>query len=73
MISWTSSIDDALGTGGSLSATTLNSGTRTITDEVTDSGGKTDSATITVIVNGSPTVLITSPADGAYKSLTRLA
>ena len=62
-ISWTSSLDGALGTGGSVNAT-LSVGTHTITASVTDSGGLPASDVITVTVNGGPAVSITAPADG---------
>jgi hypothetical protein len=65
-ITWTSDLDGALGSGGSITTSALvTSGTHTITAEVTDSGGKTGSAAITVVVNASPTVSISSPPDGA--------
>ncbi len=66
-LSWTSSIDGAIGSGGSFS-TTLSSGTHTITASVTDSGGLDGSDTITVTVNvpnTAPTVTITAPPDGS--------
>ena len=44
---WTSNIDSQIGTGGSFS-TTLSDGTHTITAEVTDFGGKTGSASISI-------------------------
>ena len=46
---WVSSIDGDIGTGGNISAT-LNDGTHTITASVTDSGGKTGSASIRITV-----------------------
>jgi hypothetical protein len=50
-LTWTSDLDGPLGTGGSVMVTTLTSGTHMVTAAVTDSGGKSDSATVTVIVN----------------------
>jgi len=66
-ISWSSSIDGSLGTGGSVNAT-LSAGTHTITASVTDSGGLGDSDSISVTVNQpantAPSVTITAPPDG---------
>ena len=45
-IAWTSSLDGAIGTGGSFSTSTLSMGTHTITSSVTDSGGATRTASI---------------------------
>lgn len=62
---WTSSIDDQIGTGGSFS-TTLNDGTHTITASVTDSGGKTGSASISITVGTpppTPTLSVTVTTD----------
>ncbi|MEQ1851988.1 MAG: PQQ-dependent sugar dehydrogenase, partial [Chthoniobacteraceae bacterium] len=55
-INWTSSIDGPLGTGASLSVTTLSVGTHAITAAVTDSGGLTGAAlvNITVTLGGIP-------------------
>src|SRR5207244_4052587 len=64
-ITWTSSRDGALGTGGTLTTSTLSTGTHTIRATVTDSNGKQASATLTVVVNTTPTVHILTPADGA--------
>ncbi|MCP4653924.1 MAG: hypothetical protein GY856_00755, partial [bacterium] len=50
-LSWTSSIDGTIGSGGSFSTTTLSLGTHTITASVTDSGGLPGSDAITVYVN----------------------
>jgi subtilisin len=50
---WTSDIDGQIGTGGSFS-TTLSDGNHTITAAVTDSGGATGSASISITV-GTPT------------------
>jgi len=52
-ISWTSSKDGVIGTGGSFS-TTLNDGEHTITAEVTDSGGKTSGNSIVITVGTPP-------------------
>ncbi|MFQ5894264.1 MAG: S8 family serine peptidase [Nitrospinota bacterium] len=62
---WTSSIDGPIGTGGSFSRT-LSDGNHTITASVTDSGGKSGSASVSVTVqNSAPSVSITSPVDGS--------
>jgi len=50
---WTSSIDGQIGTGGSFE-TTLSDGNHTITASVTDSGGKTGSASISITVGTPP-------------------
>ncbi len=69
-ISWSSSLDGALGTGGSVAAT-LSVGTHTMTASVTDSGGLSASASIIVtatatsIANTEPSVTISAPADGS--------
>src|SRR5439155_1442068 len=64
-ITWTSSLDGLLGTGGTISTSTLRSGTHTITASVTDGRGKVAAAMRTVVVNAAPTIAITGPADGA--------
>src|SRR6185436_12294368 len=64
-IAWSSSRDGLLGTGGSISTSTLSSGTHTITAAVTDSGGMSATDEITLVVNGRPDVGITSPANGS--------
>jgi len=61
-LSWTSSIDGAIGTGGSFS-TTLGDGTHTITAEVTDSGGATASSSITITVGNPPVTATTAGVD----------
>ena len=60
-LSWTSSIDGPIGTGGIFS-TTLSDGSHTVTAEVTDSGGKTGSVSIklTVGVPSGPTTVSVS-------------
>src|SRR5207253_2158521 len=64
-IAWSSDRDGALGTGFSVTTGTLSSGTHTITASATDSGNKTGRATITVVVNSTPMVTISSPTAGA--------
>src|SRR5207249_6289314 len=64
-ISWISSRDGVLGTGGSITTSSLSSGTHAIIASVTDSGGKSASTAISVVVNATPTVAITAPASGA--------
>lgn len=67
-ITWASSLNGVLGTGASLSSSTLSLGTHTITAAVTDSGGRPDSTAITVTImpsNTPPTVSITAPANNS--------
>ncbi len=65
-LAWTSSLDGAIGSGGSFSAT-LSVGTHTVTASVTDSGSLSGSDQITVTVNPNtpPVVTITAPPDGS--------
>src|SRR5207249_3341932 len=65
VVAWTSSRDGAIGTGGSITLSTLSAGTHVITASATDSGGKTGRASITVTMNATPTVTITAPAAGS--------
>src|SRR5207249_3762221 len=66
VISWRSSIDGALGTGGSVTAATLHRGTHTITATVRNSTGLTGVATVQLTVTDRPpAVTITAPADGS--------
>lgn len=53
-LAWTSSIDGAIGTGGSFTRV-LTSGTHTITAKVTDSGGMTTAKQISVTVDAAST------------------
>jgi hypothetical protein len=68
-LSWSSSINGAIGSGASFSTSTLSAGVHTITASVTDSGGLPGSASITVTVkvvtNTAPAVTITNPSNGA--------
>src|SRR5207248_697066 len=69
-VAWTSDLDGALGTGATLGTgtsvvSTLRSGTHTISASVTDRGGKSAVATLTLVVNAAPTVQLVAPASGA--------
>src|SRR5439155_1408097 len=64
-ITWISSRDGSLGTGSTITRSTLTSGTHVITAAATDSGGKTGRASITITVNNTPAAMITAPATGA--------
>src|SRR5207249_9640318 len=65
-IAWTSSRDGALGTGRTITASALSTGTHTITATVTDSGGKTTHTMITITVNATPVVAITAPTGTTF-------
>ena len=65
-LEWSSDRDGPLGTGASITNTTLSAGAHVITLVGRDSGGNTGTATRTVQVlpmNAAPTVAITAPAD----------
>jgi glucose/arabinose dehydrogenase len=65
---WSSSVSGSLGTGASVSTSSLPAGTHVITAAVTDAGGLVDSQSITISItanNAPPTVTITAPANGA--------
>ncbi len=68
-LSWSSSIDGAIGSGGGFSTSGLSQGSHTITASVTDSGSLNGSDSISITVNPpantAPTVTITAPADGS--------
>ena len=66
-LAWTSSIDGQIGTGGSFSYV-LSAGNHTVTASVTDSGGRTGSASITVVVNppAGQTVTVVSLTGSSY-------
>jgi extracellular elastinolytic metalloproteinase len=70
-LSWESSLQGAIGTGGSFSLTSLSVGTHVITARATDSGALTGSDSITLTIqpsapppNTAPTVTISSPTNG---------
>ncbi len=65
-LTWTSNLDGLIGTGGTFTRT-LSTGYHTITARVTDSGGISRSATLTVNVqpNTAPIVNIATPANNA--------
>src|SRR5205823_908540 len=65
VVAWTSSRDGAIGTGGSITLSTLSAGTHVITASATDSGGKTGRASITILVDAAPAVAIAAPAAGS--------
>ena len=77
-LSWTSNLDGFLGTGSTISTSTLSVGVHTITASVTDSGGKTGSQAITVTlvvvpIGPIPTTLeirVATGADDAEESAT---
>src|SRR5581483_9264086 len=62
-VQWTEGAT-VLGTGTSFSIATLASGSHTITASATDSGSKTGHASVTVVVNATPTVHVDTPASG---------
>src|SRR5207237_3995456 len=62
---WTSSRDGNLGTGGSLTVSTLTAGTHVLTASATDSDLLTGQRQVTLFVNAPPTVQITAPTTGS--------
>src|SRR5438128_4195900 len=67
-IQWTSSRDGALGTGATISTSTLSVGTHVITAAATDTDGQRGQAQVSIRVrnpNVAPVVTISAPADGA--------
>ena len=68
-LAWSSSLDGALGSGSSVSSSTLRRGVHTITLTATDSAGATGSASVGISIvqagNHAPVATITAPADGA--------
>ena len=71
-ISWTSSLNGAIGSGGSFTTSSLSLGTHTITASVTDAGGASRSSIISVTVNpegvGFVQVRVAAGADDAEES-----
>jgi hypothetical protein len=60
-IMWDSNRDGHLGDGGSISVTTLTSGTHVVTAAIVDNGGARKTAQVSVVVNAAPTIAITAP------------
>jgi hypothetical protein len=50
-ITWTSSLDGVLGSGGGLATSTLGVGTHDLTAAATDSGGRAGTSTVIIVVN----------------------
>lgn len=68
-LSWTSSLDGALGTGASLDVTTLTVGSHTLQLLATDSAGAVGVASTSVFIvaaNAAPSAQITAPANGSH-------
>jgi glucose/arabinose dehydrogenase len=57
-LAWSSSMDGALGTGASLTLSTLSLGSHTITLTATDDSSATDQATVTVTVTSTAPILL---------------
>jgi hypothetical protein len=67
-IAWSSDLDGSLGSGASVSTSSLSAGTHRITASVVDGAGLGATASITLGVNGAPSLVITAPSDGAVLS-----
>jgi hypothetical protein len=71
-LAWTSSLDGTMGSGGSVTTSSLSLGDHTITASVTDAGGAPASAAISVTVNavgsGTVQVRVAAGADDAEES-----
>jgi arylsulfatase A len=69
VIAWSSNIDGALGTGGTITVSTLSTGSHVISAQVTDSASATRKDSITISVsaqaNSPPSVDIESPSDSS--------
>ena len=65
-LSWSSSLEGVIGTGGNFSLNSLSVGTHIISASVTDSEPETTTENVTIIItaNQVPTVTITLPEDG---------
>src|SRR6185503_10923940 len=59
-VRWTSSLDGILGTGGTVTMSTLRPGNHTVSASVTDSCGTTSTAAVTLVVG--PVIVL----DGTY-------
>ena len=70
---WTSNIGGNIGSGASFSTSSLATGTHTVTASVTDTGGLTGSATVTVVVNAVSGSDITLTASGSKVKGVRIA
>lgn len=66
-IIWSSGLDGSFGAGASISTALLSPGTHTVTASVTDSGGLTGFAvvTVTVVSSNGPNLSIDAPSNGA--------
>lgn len=62
---WTSDLDGTLGTGTSITTSTLSGGTHEIVLTATDSEGAFGADTIAFMITGAPSVQITAPTDQA--------
>jgi hypothetical protein len=70
-LAWSSSLDGALGTGGTISSSTLSAGTHLVILAATDSAGDVGAASVSITVlppNHPPVVTITAPAGGSSVS-----
>jgi len=66
-LSWSSSLDGALGTGATFATSSLSGGTHTITASITDSDGLQDSTTIRLTVKSFPWILLPPAISGAIQ------
>jgi hypothetical protein len=64
-LTWQSSQDGPIGSGGSFIKSDLSTGSHTVTATVTDTRGLSASDQVTITVNAPPTVTIGAPPDGA--------
>jgi hypothetical protein len=69
-LSWSSSRDGTIGSGGSFSTSTLSAGTHTITASVTDSGGLSGSDSITISITSGPSECPAGSIDFTSLTLT---
>lgn len=66
---WTTNLDGQIGTGAALSLSTLSPGAHTVTASVVDSGALSHAVSITLSINGAPSVSIASPTSGSSFTL----